>query len=282
MEVANMEVYAAMIDNMDQGIGKIIATLKAEGKYENTLIFFLQDNGACAEELQWVKREEIPLADQVPMKSDELQTAMVPTITRDGKPVKLMRDIMPGPSESYTAYGYNWANASNTPFREYKHWVHEGGIATPLIVHWPAQIKGNGDFRKEPAHLIDIMATCIDVAGATYPKEYNGNTIRPMEGVSLVPAFEDNPLGREAIFWEHEGNRAVRMGKWKLVSKATANSFLWDKVEELAFEDWELFDMEKDRTELHNIATAHPERVKEMADKWLVWGKRTGIIPRPN
>ena len=281
-ELANMEVYAAMIDNMDQGIGRIVNTLKAAGKYENTLIFFLQDNGACAEELQWVDREEIPVEQQVPMKPGELQTEMVPKITRDGKPVILMRDIMPGPPESYTAYGYNWANASNTPFREYKHWVHEGGISTPLIVHWPAKINGSGDFRKEPAHLIDIMATCVDVAGADYPKEYNGQAIRPMEGVSLVPAFEDKPLGREAIYWEHEGNRAVRMGKWKLVSKASDNSFIWDKVEELALKNWELYDMEKDRTEMNNIAAQHPDRVKEMADKWLVWAKRTAALPRPN
>lgn len=199
-EVANMEVYAAMVDCMDAGIGKIVDALKAKGEYENTLIFFLQDNGACAEDLSWVMMPEIPLEDQKPMAPGELQTQMVPPLTREGKLVKLMRDAMPGGPESYTAYAKPWANASNTPFREYKHWVHEGGIATPLIVHWPKEIQGDGSFRPEPSHLIDIMATCIDVSGASYPKTYQGQSIIPYEGKSLVPAFENKPLEREAIY----------------------------------------------------------------------------------
>lgn len=280
-ELANMEVYAAMVDEMDQGIGRVIATLEAKGQLENTLIFFLQDNGACAEELQWVKA--LPAEkDLVPLEPNEVQTQMVPSITRDGKAVKLMKEAMPGPPESYTAYGLNWANASNTPFREYKHWVHEGGIASPLIVHWPAGIKAQGDLRAMPTHLIDIMATCMDVSGGSYPTQYNQQPIQPMEGVSLVPAFAGNKLEREALYWEHEGNRAVRMGKWKLISKASKkNSFLWDKTEELPLTAWELFDMEKDRTENNDISEAHPEVVEKMAAMWLAWGKRTGIIPRP-
>ncbi|MEZ5042191.1 MAG: arylsulfatase [Saprospiraceae bacterium] len=280
-EIANMEVYAAMVDQMDKGIGEIVNALSLKGQLENTLIFFLQDNGACAEELEWVAAQPNE-KDLVPMQPEDLQTLMVPTITRDGKPVKVMKAAMPGPPESYTAYGLNWANASNTPFREYKHWVHEGGISSPLIVHWPAKIKEGGTFRHEPSHLIDIMATCVDVAGAKYPTTYNHQSIQPMEGKSLLPAFEDKPLGREAIYWEHEGNRAVRMGKWKLISKASKkHSFLWDKVDELKPGDWELFDMEKDRTEMHDVAAANPELVQKMADMWLAWGKRTGIVPRP-
>ena len=280
-ELANMEVYAAMVDNMDQGIGRVIQTLEKNDQLDNTLIFFLQDNGACAEELNWVSNRPIK-ANLKPMASGELQTKMVPTITRDGKPIKVMKDAWPGPPEGYTAYGLNWANASNTPFREYKHWVHEGGISTPLIVHWPASIQGSGEFRSEPSHLIDIMATCVDVAGADYPDTYNNQSITPLEGKSLTPAFENQPLDREAIYWEHEGNRAVRMGKWKLISKASKkHSFLWDKTDELAISNWELFDMENDRTEMHDVAAAHPDRVKQMADMWLAWGKRTGIVPRP-
>ncbi len=280
-ELANMEVYAAMVEEMDKGIGQIVASLERKGELENTLIFFLQDNGACAEELQWV-RAQPDEKDLIPMQPGELQTQMVPTITRDGKPIKVMKEAWPGPPEGYTAYGLNWANASNTPFREYKHWVHEGGIATPLIAHWPAGISDKGVFRTTPTHLIDIMATCVAVGGGDYPDSYNGQAIQPMEGKSLLPVFAADQLDREAIYWEHEGNRAVRMGKWKLISKASKKkSFLWDKVDELALSDWELYDMEEDRTETQNIAATHPDLVSQMADMWLAWGKRTGIVPRP-
>ncbi len=284
-ELANMETYAAMTTLMDEGIGQVVAALKANGQLENTLIIYLQDNGACAEELDWIKNRPAE-KDLKRMLPGQLQTEMVPTITRDGKPIKLMKEGWPGPPEGYTAYGLNWANVSNTPFREYKHWVHEGGISSPLIIHWPAEIdpeSAGGQFRSEPTHLIDIMATCIDVGDCAYPSNYNGNSIQPMEGKSLVPAFGQKALDREAIFWEHEGNRAVRMGKYKLVSRASKkHSFLWDKLDELQPADWELFDMDEDRTEMNNIASDHKELVAEMSDMWLAWGKRTGIVPRPN
>lgn len=284
-ELANMETYAAMTTLMDEGIGQVVDALKAKGQLENTLIIYLQDNGACAEELDWVKNRPAE-KDLKPMAPGELQTEMVPTITRDGKPIKIMRDAWPGPPEGYTAYGLNWANASNTPFREYKHWVHEGGISSPLIVHWPTKINPEavgGEFRTEPVHLIDIMATAVEVGGGNYPKTLNGNQIQPMEGRSLVAAFDQKDLEREAIFWEHEGNRAVRMGKWKLVSKANKKrSFIWDKVDELELSNWELFDMEKDRTEMDDVAAMHQKLVAKMANMWLHWGKRTGIVPRPN
>lgn len=280
-EIANMEVYAAMVTLMDEGIGRIVSSLEAKGQLDNTLILFLQDNGACAEELDWVKRDTAEIAAE-PMAPGAIQTQMVPEVTRDGKRVKLMKDIMPGPPESYTAYGLNWANASNTPFREYKHWVHEGGIATPLIAHWPAGISTRGGFRTEPSHLIDIMATCVDISDADYPEMFNGQAIRPMEGASLVPVFAGEGLEREAIYWEHEGNRAVRMGKWKLIAKAVKQRpFVWDKINELDLEHWELFDMEADRTEMNDLSAEHPELVRQMSEMWLAWGKRTGIIPRP-
>ena len=216
------------------------------------------------------------------MKPGELQTLMIPTITRDGKPVTVMKDGWPGPPESYTAYGLDWANASNTPFREYKHWVHEGGISTPLVVHWPKGVNSKGEFRSEPSHLIDIMATCVDVAGGYYPTTYNDQAITPMEGRSLIPTFANQDLNREAIYWEHEGNRAMRMGKWKLISKADKqDSFIWDKTDNLESSDWELFDMENDRTEMHDLASENTKLVAKMADMWLAWGKRTGIVPRP-
>ena len=280
-ELANMEVYAAMVELMDAGIGRVVEALKTSGRFENTLIFFLQDNGACAEELRWVNSDWSE-EDLQPMKSGALQTKMVPSMTRDGKPVKVMREGWPGPADGYTAYGLNWANASNTPFREYKHWVHEGGISTPLIAHWPRHIADKGALRLIPTHLIDIMATCVDAAGATYPQSHEGRKITPMEGKSLVPAFTKDHLDREAIYWEHEGNRAVRMGKWKLISKARKkNSFVWDKIAELPLSDWELFDMDADRTEMYDLASANPALVQQMADMWQSWARRTGAVPRP-
>jgi arylsulfatase len=281
-ELANMEVYAAMVELMDDGIGQLVDALEAKGQLNNTLIFFLQDNGACAEELNWV-RNQSDETELKPMAPDALQTEMVPPVTRDGKPVRVMKAGWPGPADGYTAYGLNWANASNTPFREYKHWVHEGGISSPLIVHWPEKIKAAGEFRNEPTHLIDIMATCVDVSGGHYPSQYNGHEIQPMEGKSLLPALENKPLDREAIYWEHEGNRAVRIGKWKLISKASKKrSSIWDKVDELPMDHWELFDMEKDRTEMHDVSQQNAELVKKMASMWQEWAKRTGIVPRPD
>lgn len=281
-EIANMEVYAAMIDIMDQGIGKIIAALEAKGELDNTLIFFLQDNGACAEELDWIGPQ--PTHEELkPLPPAQPQTKMIPYITRDGKPVKIMKDAWPGPPEGYTAYGLNWANASNTPFREYKHWVHEGGIATPLIVHWPTHIKNGGELRRVPAHLIDIMATCVDAASAKYPSNYHKNSITPLEGKSLLPVFDRQSIDDRAIFWEHEGNRAVRKGKWKLISKADKkDSFVWDHVAHLSIENWELYDMLVDRTETHDIATSQPEIVKELSNLWTNWAEKTGAIPRPD
>tara|TARA_A200000113_G_C8818821_1_gene339726 strand:- start:145 stop:1209 length:1065 start_codon:yes stop_codon:yes gene_type:complete len=282
-EIRNMEVYAAMIDRMDYGIGEIVKKLKEDGIYENTLIFYLQDNGACSEELDWISDRDELNGIQDPMDPMEIQTQMIPLKTREGIPVKIMKKSMAGSAESYSAYGPSWANASNTPFREYKHFVHEGGIASPLIVHWPNSIKEKGDFRDEPSHLIDIMATCIEVSGASYPEKFNGNQIIPLEGLSLIPVFENKSLKREALYWEHDGNRAVRMGKWKLVSKAVKNNWsAWDKLDILEADQWELFDMEKDRTELNNLSKEYPEQVKKMALMWESWAKKTGALPRPN
>jgi arylsulfatase len=278
-ELANMETYAAMVDIMDQGIGQIVEVLKANGELENTIIFFLQDNGACAEELEWVQtadEEEIK-----PLEPGALQTKMMPDITRDGKIVKLMKEGWPGPPDGYTAYGRNWANASNTPFREYKHWVHEGGISTPLIVHWPAGIREPDKMIDDPAHLIDIMATCVAAGAANYPANFNENEIVPMEGKSLIPYFEGESLDERALFWEHEGNRAVRLGRWKLVSKAAVDPFEWWDYAKLPEAKWELFDMEADRTELHDLSDVHPQKVAQLSEMWMDWANRTGTVPRP-
>ena len=265
-----MEVYAAMVDCLDQGVGRIVAELKRTGKLDNTLMFFLADNGGCAEEYGSrgaVKPDPSKPVVLKPMGRNELQTRMQPAVTRDGRPVRTGYGVMPGPADKYIAYGRPWANASTTPFRLYKHWVHEGGISTPLIAHWPARIKAQGELRRQSGHLIDIMATCVDIAGAKYPAEYKGNKITPMEGRSLVPAFNNKTIEREAIYWEHEGNRAVRKGKWKLVSRHPGG--------------WELYDMEADRTELNNLAGENPQKVAELKVMYETWAKRAGVQPWP-
>ncbi|MCA8986668.1 MAG: arylsulfatase [Planctomycetaceae bacterium] len=268
-ELRCMEVYAAMIDRMDQGIGKVVGTLKDKGIFDNTLILFMQDNGGCAEGLgrqprnQLTERPAQPTLEKMP--ASELQTNMIPIQSRDGFPVVMGPGIMPGPADTYIAYGEGWANVSNTPFRMYKHWVHEGGISTPLIVSWPAQIQQKGSLVDQPAHLIDIMATCVDVAEASYPTKVEDVAIHPLEGLSLVPAIQHQPLKREAIFWEHEGNRAIRVDKWKLVAKFN--------------QPWELYDIDQDRSELHDLKDEHPELAGELASRWQSWAERAYVLP---
>jgi arylsulfatase A-like enzyme len=186
----------------------------------------------------------------------------VPAQTRDGFPVRMGPKVMPGPEDTYIAYGRGWANVSNTPLREYKHWVHEGGISTPLIAHWPKGIAARGEVRKQPGHLIDVAATAYELAGAGYPKDAT-----PPEGRSLVPAFANKPIDREAIYWEHEGNRAVRVGDWKLVAKHGG--------------EWELYDLAKDRIEAQDLAPLLSERVKELTAKYQAWAKRALVEPWP-
>ncbi len=268
-EARCMETYAAMIDNMDQGIGRIVAQLKADGRLDQTLILFLQDNGACAERNGREVLKRAAPANLKPMGPDQLQTRTGPPMqTRDGRWVKSGPAILAGPPDSFVGYGEAWANVSNTPFREYKHWTHEGGISTPLIAHWPAGIAAQrrGQWETQPGHLIDLMATCVDVAGVTYPAKFNGETIKPLEGVSLRPAFDGRALARkEPLCWEHESNRAVRDGAWKLV----------------AMEDgpWELYDLARDRTEMNNLAAKFPERVQSMARQWEQWARRADVLP---
>jgi len=284
----NMEVYAAMITRMDKGIGKIVNKLRQEDMLDNTLILFLQDNGGCAETLNWRQVDnklenlaEIRAFD--PMAPDELQTNSFPEQTREGFPVLIMSEkIMAGSDQTYHAYGPTWANVSNTPFRQYKHWVHEGGISTPLIVHWPQQVKEQGQLRHQPAHLIDLMATFVDIAEADYPDTYQGEQITPLAGKSLTPVFsEDAPLDREAIYFEHEGNRAIRQGKWKLVSKAYEGAGHFRREDQIPLVEWALYDMEADRTELNDLADQYPERVEAMAAQWQEWAQQTQTVPKP-
>jgi arylsulfatase len=197
------------------------------------------------------------------MKPTDFATpGSTPAQTRDGFPVRMGPQSMPGPADTYVAYGEGWANVSNTPFREYKHFVHEGGISTPLIAHWPKGLTKKDELRSQPAHLIDIAATLYDLASATYPSEAT-----PLEGISLLPAFENNPLEREALYWEHEGNRAVRSGNWKLVAKHKG--------------PWELYDISKDRTESHDLSQQYPDKLKELIALYDAFAQRCHVAPWP-
>lgn len=266
-EARCMEVYAAQVDSMDQGIGKIVRSLEATGNLANTMLVYLQDNGGCAEENgrggKALRRTKPTLP---PMAADEQQHDSRPRQTRDGRPVVSGPGVMPGPDDTYLAYGQAWAHVSNTPFREYKHWVHEGGIATPLVVHWPAGIHDPNTLRDQPAHLVDIMATCLDLAGAKLPATRAGKPTTPPAGLSLVPAFSNKPLEREFLFWEHEGNRAICAGTWKLVAKGPRGP-------------WELYDLGKDRTELDNLAAKQPERVAKLQAAWETWARQADVLP---
>ena len=243
-QARRMAVHAAMVEVMDRGIGRIVEALKETGRFENTLILFLSDNGASNEVIQGQD-------------------------TRHGRFARggTRPDVMPGPPDTYASFGIPWANASNTPFRLYKKWIHEGGIATPLIAHWPAGIKAKNQWRHEIGHVVDIMATCVEISGATYPAERNGVPVTPCEGVSLTPVFAGKPLPRRAVFFEHEGNRAVRFGRWKLTAEHQKS--------------WELYDMQADRTETNNLIDRHPEPALLMEALYEQWAKRTGVLPWP-
>jgi arylsulfatase A-like enzyme len=238
------------------------------------LILFLADNGGCAEGMGRGKGIQFKDKDPKvlkPMGRGELQTSMIPKRTRDGRVVKQGTGVMTGGPDTYHGYGLAWANASNTPFREYKHYVHEGGISSPLIVHWPKGISNSrhGKLENQPGHLIDLMATCVDIGGAKYPATVGDKKIVPMQGTSLAPAFNGKNIARTApIFWEHEGNRAMRDGQWKLVAKGARGP-------------WELYDIAADRTELHNLAAKQPNRLQAMASAWEAWAVKALAKPWP-
>ena len=257
-QARRMEVYAAQIDRMDQGIGRIIETLKETGRFENTVIVFLADNGGCAEEIGRSDSWIVNLLKKPPYAGT--------LKTRDGRPVRFGNspDIIPGAEDTYASYGVPWANVSNAPFRMYKHWIHEGGIATPFIVHWPAGLEAQGELRHQAAQLPDVMATFLEIASVDYPETYEGKSINPLEGFSMVPTFTDQPHGREVLCWEHHGNRGARKGKWKLVAEKDG--------------EWELHDMEDGRTEVNNVAVEYPEIVEGLSGLYHAWAKRCNVM----
>ena len=229
-----MAIYAAVMERMDKGVGTLVEGLRKRGQLDNTLILFMSDNGGNAEAGVRGRSEGANLGDA---KSDVF-------------------------------IGQTWATLNNTPFVRYKHYTDEGGISTPLIAHWPAVIGGGrkGRIEKQPGHLIDVMATVVDISGATYPAEFKGKTITPKEGVSLLPAFKGEKIARtQPIFWEHEGNRAVREGDMKLVA--------------LENKPWRLYDLANDRSEQHDLAAQKPELVKDLSSKWDTWAARANVLP---
>jgi arylsulfatase A-like enzyme len=232
-----MAIYAAMIDTMDRSVGTLVNGLRERGQLDNTLILFVSDNGGNAE----------------------------------SGPNGLYEGKNPGDAHSNVFLGQNWATLNNTPFRKWKHFVHEGGSSTPLIAHWPKGIDASvrNKLVHQPGHVIDLMPTVVDVAAAKYPAKFQSKAIEPLEGMSLKPALSGQALSRsQPIFFNHEDNRAVREGQWKLVA--------------LAGQPWELYDIEADRTELHDLAAQYPDRVKTMAAQYDAWARRTHVVTGNN
>jgi len=250
-EANRMATYAAIVEIMDKNVGRVWDELKAKGIDKNTLIIFLSDNGGCAE-------------DVAPSWYD------VPSRMRDGRTVHVGNhdhSVMAGPDNVWQSYGTPWANVSDTPYLRYKHFTHEGGIATATIAHWPDGIAHPGTTTNQVGHIIDIMATFEDVAGTTHPTTYKNHPVQPLEGRSLLPLFQGGTREVEPLFWEHEGNRAVRVGDMKLVA--------------LKGRPWELYNVVADRTEQHNLASAQPAKVAELSKLWDAWAKRCNVVPAP-
>lgn len=249
-QIRRMAVYAAQVEAMDRGIANVVAALEETGQADDTLILFLSDNGACAEE--------------VPPPGSWKFRLRNPSKTRDGRTIEIGNrpDIWPGPETTYSSYGQAWANLSNTPFRLYKRWVHEGGIATPLVVRWPKGGLATGRVMSEAYQLTDILPTLLQSAGDDMPLSDS------YPGKSMLPALRGEGADEiHPLFWEHLGNCAARQGKWKIVR--------------LADGPWELYDIERDRAEEHDLAGAYPEIVRELVANWDAWAEGVGVIPWP-
>ena len=238
-----MALYAAVIDRMDQGIGRIVKALEAKGALNNTLIVFVSDNGGSPERMRKVS---------------------YPT---DGEL---------GSERSFPWYGAHWANVSNTPFRYYKGWIQEGGIASPFIAHWPVGIEQGTINATYMGHIMDLLPTALDIAGVSYPDQLNGSPIPAATGRSMLAALkgqEDN--GHSALFWEHEGVRAMRQGDWKLV----ANQYEVDESGWNRKIEWQLFNLKDDPSELNNVIGQHREKADQMVIEYEDWAVQTGVIP---
>ncbi len=233
-----MAIYAAIVDRLDQNVGRLTRFLEQRNQLENTLILFLSDNGGSSETGLFGLKADT----NRPSNYDEWRDAGGWT----------------------SSYGQGWANVSNTPFRMYKSYDHEGGISAPLILHWPNRIRAGGELRRQVCHIMDILPTLAEITGASYPEQMHGQAILPYEGKSLVPVLDDKPAARGPLFWEHEGNRAVRDGKWKLVARFR--------------QPWALYDIERDRTELNNMIGRHPEVARRLEEMYSRWARRCHVL----
>ena len=264
-EMRRMAVYAAMIDRLDQGIGRILDTVESAGIAGNTLIIFMSDNGGNAEEIG-LGRAMVPSSRDRRLHGTNFPGQPEPCdigMTCAGN----VPGVMPGDLSTFQSIGIPWGNCANTPFRMYKHYTQEGGISTPFIASWPAGIRAQGSIVNAVGHETDLMPTFLEIAGATFPTRTEQGLTTPLVGESLTPLFAGRSRTRAPIFWEHEGNRAVRDGKWKLVARFS--------------EPWALYDMEADRTEMRDLSVEQPARVKAMAAMWDEWAERIGVQPWP-
>jgi len=236
-QAAKMSIHAAAIDRMDREIGRVIAQIKTMNAFENTLIFFASDNGASAEIM----------------------------VRGDGHD----QSAAPGSAATHLCLGPGWSSSSNTPFRRHKTWVHEGGISTPLIAHWPQGIAAQGELRHNVGHLIDIVPTVLELAGGKAPSTWNGKPVPAPPGRSLVPVLaKDGTVTHDEIWWQHEGNRAIRMGDWKLVAAGENAS-------------WELYDLSKDRGETTNLAAKQPDKARELEARWTqLWKEYSALAAK--
>jgi arylsulfatase A-like enzyme len=238
-QAMKMSIHAAMVDRMDREIGRVVDQIRAMNALDSTLIMFLSDNGASAE---------------IMVRDDGHDPA-----------------LPPGSAGTHLCLGPGWSTVANTPFRMHKTWVHEGGIATPLVVHWPNGIAARGELRRNPGHVIDIVPTVLEIAGGKGPETYGGHPVPPAPGRSLAPALaKDNTVPHDCLWWAHEGSRAIRVGDWKLVA---ASPSLRGRGGRNAQEEqqpgaWELFNLAEDRAETNNLADKMPEKVRELAQLW--------------
>ena len=247
-EASKMATYAAMVDRMDQSIGRVISSLKNLEQFDNTLILFLSDNGGCAE-----------------FMAEDGWAQGYPDKTLDGRQITMgnIENLPPGDALTFQSYDKPWANVSNAPFKKFKHYVHEGGISTPLIAHWPDQLRQN-HVAHQACHVVDILPTILEATGCQYLNELDGHEIQPLQGESLMPLLKLKNWQREQpIFWEHEGNCAIRLGNFKLVKEFD--------------QPWELYDMEVDRTELNNLAGKNKPLENSLQAQFQYWADSVGV-----
>lgn len=267
-----MAAYAAMVERMDANVGRLVASLREHGELDNTLLLFLSDNGACAEwEPFGFDLDPAKSRNNRPGHGINGGTPGAPNVLHEGAALAAM-----GGPESQFSYGCAWANLCNTPLALYKHTAHEGGIRTPLIAHWPARLVGPGALRVQVAHVMDVLATCAEAAGAAYPETFNGRDIQPLSGQSLLPALLGRPAEPRTLLFEHERNAALRQGDWKLVGRNVVGR---DGLRAEA--RWELYDVASDPAERDDRAAAEPDRVARMSRLFLEEARRTLVLPAP-